>query len=142
MRRRRRNDDPEPGPSNEQPADHSSPTEGGTARPRALLAALMLAAMAYSQLQAMVGPALPTLQREFRADTSDLAWIMNGFILSAAVATPVAGRLGDMFGRRRVLLIALVLLAIGTAMCGVARTLPMMIVGRVVAGLGGAVFPL
>lgn len=102
----------------------------------------MIAAMAYSQLQAMVGPALPTLQREFEADTSDLAWIMNGFILSAAVATPVAGRLGDMFGRRRVLLIALVLLAVGTAMCGVADTLPMMIVGRVVAGLGGAVFPL
>lgn len=106
------------------------------------MVALMLSAMAYSQLQAMVGPALPTLQHEFRVETSDLAWLMNGFILSAAVATPVAGRLGDMFGRRRVLLIALVLLAVGTALCGLAQSLPTMIVGRVVAGLGGAVFPL
>ncbi|MYW05218.1 MFS transporter, partial [Streptomyces sp. SID3343] len=141
MRRRRHNDDPDPGPANEESTRLTPPAEGA-ARPRAILAALMLAAMAYSQLQAMVGPALPTLQREFGADTSDLAWIMNGFILSAAVATPVAGRLGDMFGRRRVLLVALVLLAVGTAMCGIAQTLPMMIVGRVVAGLGGAVFPL
>lgn len=107
-----------------------------------LLAALVLATMAYSQLQAMVGPAVPTLQRELHADTSELAWMMNSFILSAAVATPLAGRLGDMFGHRRVLLVVLGLLAGGTALCGLATTLPTLVVGRVIAGLGGAVFPL
>lgn len=98
--------------------------------------------MAYSQLQAMVGPAVPTLQRELHADTSELAWMMNSFILSAAVATPLAGRLGDMFGHRRVLLAVLGLLAVGTAVCGAATSLPQLVVGRVIAGLGGAVFPL
>ncbi|NUU22876.1 MAG: MFS transporter [Streptomycetaceae bacterium] len=107
-----------------------------------MMGALVLAAAAYSLLQATVGPAVPTFQREFHAQTGELAWIMNGFILSSAVATPIAGRLGDMFGRRRVLVIVLVLLAAGTAVCALATSLWVMVAGRVVAGLGGAVFPL
>ncbi|MEU8132218.1 MFS transporter [Streptodolium elevatio] len=126
-------------------AAHAAAGRAQKTRERAdprLLAALVLATMAYSQLQAMVGPAVPTLQRELHADTSELAWMMNSFILSAAVATPLAGRLGDMFGHRRVLLAVLGLLAAGTALCGLATTLPTLVVGRVIAGLGGAVFPL
>ncbi|MGR7001716.1 MFS transporter [Yinghuangia aomiensis] len=95
-----------------------------------------------SLLQATVGPAVPTFQQEFGAPTGELAWIMNGFILSSAVATPIAGRLGDVFGRKRVLVVVLVLLALGTAVCALATSLWVMVAGRVVAGLGGAVFPL
>ncbi|MGA4539595.1 MFS transporter [Uniformispora flossi] len=125
--------------------DPTRPAAPGTppaVRPRALLGALVLAASAYSLLQATVGPAVPTFQREFGAPTGELAWIMNGFILSSAVATPIAGRLGDVFGRKRVLVVVLVLLAAGTAVCALATSLWVMVAGRVVAGLGGAVFPL
>ncbi|NUS53871.1 MAG: MFS transporter, partial [Streptomycetaceae bacterium] len=78
----------------------------------------------------------------FGAPTGELAWIMNCFILSSAVATPIAGRLGDVYGRKRVLVVVLVLLAAGTAVCALATSLWVMVAGRVVAGLGGAVFPL
>ncbi len=56
--------------------------------------------------------------------------------------TPIAGRLGDMFGKKRVLVVVLFTLAVGTAVAAVATTLPVMVLGRVIQGAGGAIFPL
>jgi EmrB/QacA subfamily drug resistance transporter len=93
-------------------------------------------------LQSLVVPALPTLQEDLNTTPTGVAWIFTTYLLAASIATPIAGRLGDMFGKKRTLFVVLVCLAAGTALAGLATTLPVMIVARVIQGLGGAIFPL
>src|SRR3954447_8611453 len=115
----------------------------GTApRPGLVLAVLAVGGSAYAMLQSLVVPALPTLQEDLNTTPTGVAWIFTTYLLAASIATPIAGRLGDMFGKKRTLLVVLVFLAAGTALAGLATTLPVMIVARVIQGLGGAIFPL
>lgn len=110
--------------------------------PGALLAALSLGGGAYALLQSLVVPALPVLQRDLHTTPTGVAWIFTAYLLAASVATPIAGRVGDMFGKKRTLLVVLAGVAAGTALAAVATTLPVMIAARTIQGLGGAVFPL
>ena len=107
-----------------------------------MLAVLASGGMAYSALQSMVAPALTTIGRDLGASTADTSWIVTGYLLAAAVATPIAGRIGDLWGKRRALLAVLALLAVGCVIAGLATSLPVLIVGRVVQGASGAMFPL
>jgi EmrB/QacA subfamily drug resistance transporter len=113
-----------------------------TVRPGTILAVLALAGCAYALLQSLVVPALPVLQQDLHASTAGVAWIFTSFLIAASVVTPIAGRLGDMFGKRRVLVIVLAALALGSAMGAVVTTLPLMILARTIQGFGGALFPL
>ena len=115
---------------------------GAHPRPVPVLVSLCLAALAYSLLQSLVVPALPTLGAELGTDSTGAAWIFTVFLLTSCVATPIAGRLGDLYGRRRVLLAILVLVIVGSLVCSLASALPLMLVGRAIEGLGGAIFPL
>ena len=72
------------------------------------LGVLTLAATAYALQQTMVVPALPALQRELDASTTWVTWVLTGFLLSAAVLTPILGKLGDRFGKERLLVLSLV----------------------------------
>ncbi|MFI8984648.1 MFS transporter [Streptomyces antimycoticus] len=74
--------------------------------------------------------------------TTHAGWVVTAYLLSASVATPIAGRLGDMYGKRRVLLIALSLLGTGTLIAALASNLAVLIAGRLVQGTGGAIVPL
>ena len=103
---------------------------------------LAVAAVAYALLQSLVAPALLTIQDDLGTTATGAAWILTAYLLSASVLTPIAGRLGDMFGKKRTMVIVLVVLAIGTALAGLATSIGLMIVARVVQGAGGAVFPL
>jgi EmrB/QacA subfamily drug resistance transporter len=103
---------------------------------------LAVAAVAYALLQSLVAPALLTIQEDLGTTATGAAWILTAYLLSASVLTPIAGRLGDMFGKKRAMVIVLVVLAIGTALAGLATSIGLMIVARVVQGAGGAVFPL
>lgn len=105
-------------------------------------ALLAVAAVAYALLQSLVAPALLTIQNDLHTTTSGAAWILTAYLLSASVFTPVAGRLGDMFGKKRALVVVLVVLAAGTALAGLSSSIGLMIFARVVQGVGGAVFPL
>ena len=119
--------------------------EGGTrkaAHPGVILGVLSLAACAYTLLQSLVVPALPVLQRELHTSTSGVAWVFTAYLLAASVVTPIAGRLGDIFGKKLVLVIALAGLAAGSLLAALVTTLPLMIAARAIQGLGGAVFPL
>lgn len=111
-------------------------------RPNLLLATLALAGGSYSLLQSLVSPALPELQRHLGASTAGSAWIFTSLLLSASVVTPIAGRLGDMFGKKRTYLVLLALLGIGTLISALADDLPLMIVGRLIQGAGSALFPI
>jgi EmrB/QacA subfamily drug resistance transporter len=70
------------------------------------------------------------------------SWVLTSYLLSASVATPILGRLGDMFGKERMLLVALALLSVGTLMSALATALPLMLAGRIVQGAAGGIFPL
>ena len=112
------------------------------ARPGLVLAVLAIGGSAFAILQSLVVPALPALQRDLGASPTGVAWIFTTYLLAASVATPIAGRLGDMFGKKRMLVLALVALSAGTLVAALATTLPVLILARVIQGLGGGFFPL
>jgi EmrB/QacA subfamily drug resistance transporter len=107
-----------------------------------ILGVLALGGAAYALLQSLVVPALPVLQHDLHTSTSGVAWVFTAYLLAASVVTPIAGRLGDMYGKKRVLVVTLSGLAAGSLLAAVVTTLPLMIVARTIQGLGGAIFPL
>jgi len=106
------------------------------------LGILTLAATAYALQQTMVVPALPELQRELGASTTWVTWVLTGFLLSAAVLTPILGKLGDRFGKERLLVVSLGTFLVGCVGCAAAPNIWVLIAFRVVSGAAGAVFPL
>jgi EmrB/QacA subfamily drug resistance transporter len=110
--------------------------------PRTVLAVLSLGGISYALLQSLVVPALPEIQASLHTTESAVGWILTAFLLSASVATPIIGRLGDMYGKERLLLIVLAMLAFGTLISAVASSLWLMILGRVIQGAGAGIFPL
>jgi MFS family permease len=104
--------------------------------------ALAIGALAFCLLQSMVVPALPEIQRDLGASSSAVAWIFTAYLLSASVATPILGRLGDMFGKQRMLVLVFATLSLGCIIAGLANSLGVLLVGRVLQGVAGAVFPL
>ncbi|MFE2358166.1 MFS transporter [Streptomyces parvulus] len=118
------------------------PASPAAPRPNAVVAVLALAGIVVSLMQTLVIPIVPELPKLLDAPASDAAWAVTATLLAAAVATPVVGRLGDMVGKRRMLLFSLVLLIAGSAVCGLSDTLVPMVVGRAMQGLSAAVIPL
>jgi MFS family permease len=71
-----------------------------------------------------------------------VSWVLTAYLLSASIATPLIGRLGDMYGKERLLVVVLILLCVATVISAIATSLLVMLVGRVVQGAAGGVFPL
>ena len=109
---------------------------------RMILAVLSLGGISYALLQSLVVPALPQIQESLHTSESAVGWMLTAFLLSASITTPILGRLGDMYGKDRLLMIVLVTLAVGTLISAVASSLPLLIFGRVIQGAGAGVFPL
>jgi EmrB/QacA subfamily drug resistance transporter len=105
-------------------------------------ALLVAAAVSYALLQSLVAPALPDIQHALHTSVDSVSWVLISYLLSASIATPLVGRLGDMHGKERLLVIVMVVLSIGTAVSAVATSLPLMLVGRVLQGAAGGIFPL
>jgi EmrB/QacA subfamily drug resistance transporter len=107
-----------------------------------VLGALLLSAIAFALLQTMVAPALPSITSEYDTTNSTATWVMTGFLLSASVCTPLAGKLGDLFGKARVLTAVLLIFSAGSLVCALANDIGVLIAGRLVSGVAGGVFPL
>src|SRR5258707_1184192 len=90
----------------------------------------------------MVIPALPTLQRDLHTTTTWVTWVLTVFLLVASVATPILGKLGDQYGKERLLVISLALFLIGSIGAAAAWNIWSLIAWRAVQGAGAAVFPL
>jgi EmrB/QacA subfamily drug resistance transporter len=112
------------------------------ASPGIILTVLSLGGISYALLQSLVVPALPQIQGSLHTSESAVGWVLTAYLLSASVATPIIGRLGDMYGKERLLMLVLVMLALGTLISAVASSLWLMLVGRVIQGAGGGIFPL
>jgi EmrB/QacA subfamily drug resistance transporter len=105
-------------------------------------AVLAAGVAAYALLQSLVTPVLPTIQEALHTSQTDVTWVLTAYLLSASIFTPIVGRLGDMSGKKRMFVIALVALAIGCLLSALATNLLVMIIGRVIQGVGGGVLPL
>ena len=81
--------------------------------PSRSLAVLALAGLAFSLAQTMIVPALGDMKTRLGTDEAGIAWTLTGYLLAAAVATPLFGRLGDMFGKRRMLVTSLAVMVAG-----------------------------
>jgi EmrB/QacA subfamily drug resistance transporter len=103
---------------------------------------LSIAALAFSLAQTMLIPALGELTHRLDTDASGIAWVLTGYLLAAAVATPIAGRLGDMFGKRRMLVASLAVFTAGSVVAALGGSLETVVIGRVLQGFGGGIFPL
>jgi EmrB/QacA subfamily drug resistance transporter len=103
---------------------------------------LALGGVAYALLQSLVAPALPDLQHALHTSENGVSWVLTSYLLSASVTTPIIGRLGDMHGKERVLVIVLALLSVGTLVSAVSSSLALMLVGRTIQGAAGGIFPL
>jgi MFS family permease len=110
--------------------------------PNVTLAVLSVAGLSFSMLSSAVVPALPTIQHSVHTSESGIAWVLTAYLLSASVGTAILGRLGDMYGKERVLVWTLVVLSAGTLLAGLSSSLALLIVARAVQGAGGGVFPL
>jgi EmrB/QacA subfamily drug resistance transporter len=106
------------------------------------LGVLVIGALAYALSQTLVAPALPEIQRELHTSTTAVTFVLTGYLLSASVATPIVGRLGDIFGKERMLVMTLVVFAAGSIVAALSHSIELLIAGRVIQGVGGAVFPL
>lgn len=103
---------------------------------------LAVSAATYTLLQSLLFPVLPTLQQNLHTSQSAVTWVLTAYLLSAAVCTPILGRLGDRYGKKRMFVVALGALAVGSLLAAVATELPMMIIARAIQGIGGGVLPL
>ncbi len=111
-------------------------------RPSLVFAVLALSVGSFATLQSLVVPVLPVIQSDLHTTTVGVTWTMTAWLIAAAVATPLLGRVGDLVGKRRVFVLALLAVALGSVIAAVAPSIGVLIAGRVVQGLGGAMFPL
>ncbi|WP_017589626.1 MFS transporter [Nocardiopsis ganjiahuensis] len=107
-----------------------------------IVAVLAFSGIVVSLMQTLVIPLVPVLPGLLGATPGDTAWAITATLLAAAVATPTVGRLGDMYGKRRMLLFSLAVLVVGSVFCALANSLLPMIVGRALQGLAAGVIPL
>jgi EmrB/QacA subfamily drug resistance transporter len=114
---------------------------GGRARYQVTFAVLALGVAAFALLQSLVIPVLTTVQHELHTTQSAVTWVLTAYLLSASIMTPILGRVGDMVGKERVFVATLVALAAGSLLAAVAPSIAVMIVARVIQGIGGGMVP-
>ena len=111
-------------------------TEAAGSPRRLIFGALLLVLFIASLDQTIVSTALPTIVGDL-GGLQHLSWVVTAYLLASTVAGPLYGKLGDLFGRKRVLQVALVLFLVGSGLCGLAQSMPQLIAFRAVQGLGG-----
>ncbi|GJF31469.1 MFS transporter [Kitasatospora sp. NE20-6] len=136
------------------PADPTTPTAAPTptavsaaapersASVRAVVGLLVLFELTSGFLQGGIAPLLPAIGRELGVPDAELTWVISVQLLAAAVCVPVIGRLGDLYGHRRVLRFTLVCVAAGALLVALAPSLPVLLAGRVLMGPLAALLPL
>jgi MFS family permease len=111
-------------------------------RPNAIVAVLAFAGIVASLMQTLVVPLIGDLPTLLHTTASNATWAVTATLLAAAITTPAIGRLGDLYGKRRLMLACTVPLVVGSAVCATAGSLLPMIVGRGLQGIGAGLVPL
>ncbi len=114
----------------------------GTGSTSVTFAVLAVAVWSFVLLQSLTVPVLTTIQAELDTDQQTVTWVLTAYLLSAAICTPLLGRIGDVVGKTRMLVLCLVVLSVGSLMAALAPSIGWMIAARVVQGAGGGILPL
>jgi MFS family permease len=109
---------------------------------RAMIATLALSGLIAAFMQTLVTPIIPELPQLLSTNSADASWVLISTLLAAAIATPISGRLGDMYGKRRVIVVLLVIMVSGSIISALSNTLIPMIIGRALQGVGLGVIAL
>ncbi|WP_328473266.1 MFS transporter [Streptomyces sp. NBC_00448] len=105
-------------------------------------AVLAAAVAAYALLQSLVTPVLGVIAVDLHTSQNTVTWVLTAYLLSASIFTPIMGRIGDMIGKERVFVATLVALSVGSLLAALATNVTVMIIARVIQGIGGGVLPL
>jgi MFS family permease len=92
--------------------------------------------------ETMLIPAIPTLIKDFDVSYGLSSWLLTAYLISGAVMTPIAGKLSDVYGRKKMLLIIMVIYTIGVSIGGFANDIYTLIVARAIQGIGMSMFPI
>lgn len=125
-------------------APAAPPGDAGGWEPQqiAALAVVALCGVIVAITQTLLVPVLGLIQADLGSSTAGTQWLLTSTLLSAAVAVPLFGRLGDLYGKRLMLMVAAGALALGSLICALTSDLAVMMVGRIVTGLSAAAIPL
>src|SRR5437868_6613593 len=103
---------------------------------RGVLFGVLLAMFLAALDQTIVGPALPTIARNF-GQFNAISWVVTAYLLSATASTPILGKLSDLYGRRRILIAGVAIFVLGSIGCALAPGMIELILARIVQGAGG-----
>ncbi len=92
--------------------------------------------------ETMLIPAIPDLIREFHVSYSMSSWILTAYLITGAVMTPIAGKLSDVYGKKRIMLLIMIIYAIGVSIAGFANNIYSLMFARAIQGIGMAMFPI
>src|SRR5437899_11390471 len=107
-----------------------------------VLAVLSLVATMVMYAETMLIPAIPDLIKDFSTSYSMSSWILTAYLVSGAVMTPIAGKLSDIYGKKKILLIILAIYTIGVSAAGFANNIYSMLIARAIQGIGMSMFPI
>src|SRR4051794_39127722 len=99
--------------------------------PRVTFTVLAAAAAAFALMQSLVTPVLPVIQQDLHTSPGTVTWVLTAWLLAASVATPLVGRIADMIGKDRALLVALTAIAAGCLVAAIAPDVTVLIFARV-----------
>ena len=118
----------------------SSPNVQG--KPWVTLAILSSIGLMTMYAETMLLPAIPDIIRDFHINYNTSAWILTAYLISGAVITPIAGKLSDIYGRKKILLIIMIIYTIGVTLGGLSSSISSLLAARIIQGVGLAMFPI
>jgi MFS family permease len=111
-------------------------------RERATVVALAVAVFVYALQQTVLYPGLPVIQRDLHTSTGWVTWLISGYLLVSCASTPLGGKLGDQYGKKRVLVVALSMFFLGAVLATAATNIATLLAARALQGVGGITIPL
>lgn len=121
---------------------HSEKTALTNRRPTWLIITILcLAGTVVALQQTLMVPLLPDFPKILHTSPDDVSWLVTATLLTAAVATPIVSKLADMYGKRRMMIIAMVMMVIGSVICAVGESFTMLVIGRAFQGFAASLIP-
>jgi MFS family permease len=121
---------------------HATPSAKIPSHAWKILAILSLLATMVMYAETMLIPAIPDLIKDFNTSYSMSSWILTAYLVSGAVMTPIAGKLSDIYGKKKILLIIMTIYVVGVSIAGFANNIYFMLAARAIQGMGMAMFPI
>ena len=113
-----------------------------TRRPTWLIVTILcLAGTVVALQQTLMVPLLPDFPKILHTSPDDVSWLVTATLLTAAVATPIVSKLADMYGKRRMMIVAMVMMVIGSVICAVGESFTMLVIGRAFQGFAASLIP-